>query len=346
MTNKLTLKQEFAVFPENKEQLIKLADDYKNLVVTEETFEQSKKARLVIRQERYDIQKIEKANNSILNDLKKQNKAIAGDLIEIIQPTENKIDEQIKAIEAKKAEEKAEKERQKAEQMAEWVQKATSILNYTDDLFEAESLLEVNKVVDEISNLDLTEESYGAYLLIAQQNAAKVMEQSKIAIERINKALEAAEALIAQQREAELKRVQEAEQRKVEELVSARVAYKEYFHNIPDVELEAADLLGLIETDKQLKLDKLAELEELEEAKADWKQYFNKPLPKKYTKESLLNDLKEATKKIAKRVVIYESEEEKEFKEWIENIIKTHPKCESNELITKVESIINFIKNV
>lgn len=100
-----------ATFQSTMDDLIALVNDYSNLVVNDETFEEAKKARAALRDKRFEIQKIEKQNTAQLNDLKEQNWENAKRLIAIIAPTEEKIDSGIKAIEQRKAEVKAEKER-------------------------------------------------------------------------------------------------------------------------------------------------------------------------------------------------------------------------------------------
>lgn len=109
-TKELQIKP-LATFESTMDDLIALVNDYTNIVVNDETFEEAKKARATLRNKRVEIQKIEKQNTDQLNDLKNQNWANAEKLIAIITPTEDKIDFGIKAVENRKAEAKAEKER-------------------------------------------------------------------------------------------------------------------------------------------------------------------------------------------------------------------------------------------
>jgi hypothetical protein len=107
---KITLKP-LATFQSTMDDLILLVNDYSNLVVTDETLDESKKARASLRDKRFEIQRIEKQNTDQLNDLKDQNWENAKKLIAIITTAEAKIDSGIKAIEERKAAIKAEKER-------------------------------------------------------------------------------------------------------------------------------------------------------------------------------------------------------------------------------------------
>lgn len=105
-------------FNQTKENLVKVADKYKNLVVTKDNFEDGKKARMEIREMRYGLQNIAKHNNSLINQAKSEMKEAMDELIEILKPTEDKIDEQIKSIENEKKIEKERKEREEQERIA------------------------------------------------------------------------------------------------------------------------------------------------------------------------------------------------------------------------------------
>jgi colicin import membrane protein len=114
-------------FEKTKEDLILFVADYKNLVVNDETFEESKKARIVLRDMRYRIQATEKKNTEKLNELKNFNWERSKELIEILTPVESNIDDGIKAIEKRKAEIKAQKEREENERIQ---QRVNSLLNF------------------------------------------------------------------------------------------------------------------------------------------------------------------------------------------------------------------------
>lgn len=97
------------------EELTKLRDDYKSLAVTEPTLKQADNARLVLKNKRLEIQRIQKDNNDILNKFKKDNEAKADSLIGIIEPTEKLLNSRIKQVQeeidrkAKDVKEKEEK---------------------------------------------------------------------------------------------------------------------------------------------------------------------------------------------------------------------------------------------
>ncbi len=94
-----------------EQELHQLAKDYANLVVTEEkaSFDAGKKARLALRNERYNIQNIVKEKKAILNEVKKKIEDKGDKYISIILPAEEHIDSQIKEIEAEQNRIKEEK---------------------------------------------------------------------------------------------------------------------------------------------------------------------------------------------------------------------------------------------
>jgi len=107
-TSEITTLSEIGI---TKSELAIFVADYANLVVTKETFDDAKKARLAIREKRFAIQKIQESNNDQINNLKKQNKSNAEELIAVLTPIEDAIDKGIKAIEEQKEKDKAEKMR-------------------------------------------------------------------------------------------------------------------------------------------------------------------------------------------------------------------------------------------
>jgi len=301
--SKLTLKRDFVPYPEKQDELRQLANDYKKLIVTPATFEEAKKARKTLRDERYNLQKIEKSNNGILNDLKGQNKILSHDLIGIIRPVEDRIDEQIKAIEKKKADEKAAKEREKQEQMAAWAKKAQDILSYTDRLVNPKGIVDVQNIIKEVGAIEVNESLFGAYCLIAEQNKSKILEQADTVLERLMD---------------KLKQEQEDEKRKYKE---ATGKYKDYFHKDPPRDDTIDKILLAIEKDRQERLDKLAELEKQEqkkeeeerkykEAVAAYKDYFNEEAPKELSTHGILKAIEQdKQKKLAKLAEMEKKEE-------------------------------------
>lgn len=96
-------------------ELQQLADDYKDLVVVEETYDDAVKACRVLREKRYEIQNIVKDNKGILNQIKSAQEEMGDERVRIIEPTEKRIRDGIKVIDDKKEEEKKRKEKEAAE---------------------------------------------------------------------------------------------------------------------------------------------------------------------------------------------------------------------------------------
>jgi hypothetical protein len=86
-------------FEAKKEELISLASDYKNMVVTKENLKEANEARLVLYRKRIEIQNVAKANRKTIKDfLKSNNDAIETELIETIEPTEIALEGKIKQV--------------------------------------------------------------------------------------------------------------------------------------------------------------------------------------------------------------------------------------------------------
>lgn len=178
--------------------------DYENLVVTEETLEESKKIRLLIREQRYAIQNILKDNKAVLNKIKDSQEEMAEELIGIIKPTEDKIDSGIKAIENKKAEEKARKDREEQERI-EARRKALYSLGMTWN--GSEFILEGRKVSDLIVR-ELSDDKFSE-LLSEVQSDADALKAKREADEKQRK--EAEEKLLLQKQEQEIIAKEQAE---------------------------------------------------------------------------------------------------------------------------------------
>lgn len=102
-----TEKQETALIPtlqltpfeQTKENLIALASDYKNMVVTKDNMKEANEARLVLYRKRIEIQNVAKANRKTIKEfLKNNNDATEEELIGTIEPTELALEAKIKAI--------------------------------------------------------------------------------------------------------------------------------------------------------------------------------------------------------------------------------------------------------
>lgn len=274
-------------FTEAEESQKKLIADNPFIKVTDNaSYEIAKQRRTALVRGRTSIEKQDKELASKLREFRGSVKSLADGLIGITKSAEEKQQSEITPYENKKEEERKEKERLKQIQMAEWNKKAQSILDYTDKLVNPKSLEEVETLISEVQNIDVSEEEFGAYELIAQQNKDKILEQATIVAARIKT-----------QQDIEALRLRD-------ELILAQGQYKEYFkRDLPD-EHSKESLLKEIEDDKQGKLDRLMEFEkaeaeriyELEKAerervKVKVKEY---PLPKKESVEPVVNsdDLK------------------------------------------------------
>lgn len=109
-----TEKQETALIPtlqltpfeQTKENLIALASDYKNMVVTKDNMKEANEARLVLYRKRIQIQNVAKANRKTIKEfLKNNNDATEEELIGTIEPTELALEAKIKTVKDAIAEE-------------------------------------------------------------------------------------------------------------------------------------------------------------------------------------------------------------------------------------------------
>ncbi len=183
--SKLVLAKSFVDYPDKQNELKKLADDYKSIVVSRSTFEEAKKARVVLRQERYTLQNIEKANNGLLTDLKKNNKSLAETLISIIKPVEDDIDEKIKAIEQEKQREREEKEAKRVAKMVEDTKKANEILGYTERLLSLTSTNDIDNFIADVNSIAISVEAYGDANGLAFTNKGIILGQAATVKEKI-----------------------------------------------------------------------------------------------------------------------------------------------------------------
>ena len=105
-------------FEQTKETLVEVARKYENLVITKENLKEGKEARAEIREFRFGVQNITKHNKDLLNKAKNEMEDTMGGLIELIKPTEDKLDAQIKEIENAVKIEKERKEQEERERIA------------------------------------------------------------------------------------------------------------------------------------------------------------------------------------------------------------------------------------
>ena len=233
---KETKKEEGALvtlkpFDIQKAQLQKLVDDYKNTVVTEETYESSKKVRATLRDERIHIQNILKENKSVLNDFKKKQEEMADELIAIISPTEEKIDAGIKAIEQKKEQEKKRKEEEAMKRLSERQSKLSGYeMKYDDGSYtlgdHTITAVQLKVFSDEEFNdfLELVKTEYQKILdLRLEAEAKKKEEEERLEKQRIEQ--EAEGKRLAEIAEAQKKR--EAELKAEQDRIAAEAQQKE-----------------------------------------------------------------------------------------------------------------------
>jgi hypothetical protein len=162
-------------FDIQKAKLAELVKDYESLVVTEETYEEAKKARKVIRDERFVIQNILKENKGILNKIKTDQEAKADELIAIIQPTEDRIDEAIKKIEQAKEEEKKRKEAE----LALKISQRTATLFDNDMTFNGESYVLGACVITPVQIKIFSDEEFQEFIDSVSQESKKIKEEKE-----------------------------------------------------------------------------------------------------------------------------------------------------------------------
>lgn len=296
-------------YPAIADELNQMVKDYKDTLVTEETFDEAKKVRGIIREKRYTLQNIAKENASIISNAGKVNKALAEELISIIRPTEDRIDGDIKKIEDKKAEEKAERDRQKAERKAELVERASKIkTDVLEKLANGISLEDAQKLLREYQDIEISEDEYEDLIFVAEQSYEEALELitgkiESLTLERaeyqekVKKEFEEwcvtydfepedlpkMEAMIKEAQEESRKVLQESRERKekeekeAREMEEARHSYKQYFELDPPENASPVELFGLIQEDMESKERKADEerQEKLKSDKATLEKYFN-----------------------------------------------------------------------
>lgn len=174
-------------YEETEETLKGLVSKFSHIEkVNEDNFEESKKARAEIREHRYAIQNVTKHNADILNNLKKEDKSQADKLIEIIAPTEDKIDEGIKYIENEKKRIKEEKERKEQERIttiSKWIAEYKSFFEVKITIGKTQQELdEVNSKLEELKNKfdDFMEFRFEAEDLIEEYETKREIIQKRI----------------------------------------------------------------------------------------------------------------------------------------------------------------------
>jgi len=210
-----------ADYGQTLETLKSLAKEFENMVVTKENFEEGKEARKTLRDYRYAIQNIKKHNTNLMNEAKNIDKARHDSLIEVISPTEDKIDAQIKTIEE-------EKERLKREEEQKEVERVKAIkdnLQTCDEYFErriavakTDKELEEYKLQLDFMESKLNTDFYQEYSMDAEVKLNSYRERMKLVEGRIQEAKDLEKQKFEQQekerqfekREAELKAREDA----------------------------------------------------------------------------------------------------------------------------------------
>lgn len=144
-------------FEETKENLKEIVSKFDHIQeVTKENFEVAKESRAQVREARYKIQNVTDHNKKILNTAKKDLESNAKELIEIIEPTENRLDAGIKAIENEK---KLKKERKEREEQERITKISSEIARYKSELeiivrvgTTNEELDKFNAILDEMKS--------------------------------------------------------------------------------------------------------------------------------------------------------------------------------------------------
>jgi hypothetical protein len=199
-------------FDIQKAKLQEIAKDC-DIVVTDETFEEAKKNRKTIRDERFAIQNILKENKAIINTLKSDQEKKADELIALLTPTEEKLDSGIKAIEDRKEIEKARKEKEAADKIAT----RTASLFENGMTFNGEGYILGASVITPVQIKVLSDSEFNELLVDIKDAHAKVLEQKKADAELLAKAQEEQKQRAEKERLAlEKENAEKAEAQRVE----------------------------------------------------------------------------------------------------------------------------------
>jgi uncharacterized protein DUF1351 len=193
-------------FDKQKQELQKMVKEYANVVVTEDTYEESKKVRAVFRDTRVSIEKILKHNKSILNGLKGTQEEMAQELIDIISPTEDTIDAGIKMIEQKK---ELDKKRKEEEAMKKLAARQSQLSGY-EMKYDDGSYTLGDHTITAVQLKVFSDEEFNEFLELVRVEHEKIID---IRLQAEAEKKKEAERLEAQRREqeAENKRLQDKE---------------------------------------------------------------------------------------------------------------------------------------
>jgi hypothetical protein len=147
-------------------ELERLSSDYVSLVVTRENIKEADKARLVLKNARLDIQKVEKHNDNILKNMRTQNKEKALLYVNIIEPIELRIQKDVNGINAE-----IEMERRKEQQR---IDALVATLNTINQKIVEVSACNDSKMLVEIMKVEIIhqmdDEQYGDKIQEAHDN--------------------------------------------------------------------------------------------------------------------------------------------------------------------------------
>lgn len=158
-------------FEQTKENLIALASDYKNMVVTKDNMKEANEARLVLYRKRIEIQNVATANRKTIKEfLKNNNDATEEELIGTIEPTELALEAKIKTVkDAIAEEERIENERVlKLRAVLDNLRDETIKATNSNDTAYLKTMIEATVIID---LQELTE--VGESLLLTLKETAK-----------------------------------------------------------------------------------------------------------------------------------------------------------------------------
>ncbi len=191
-------------FDIQKAKLQELAEEYKNLVVSDETYENARKVRAIFREKRLEIQNILKENKSLLNSMKSKQEEMAQELIAIISPVEDQIDAGMKVIDQRKEQEKKRKEEEAMKKISD----RQSLLSGYEMKYDNGSYILGDHSISAVQIKVFSDEEFDEFLGKVKEEHQKIIDLRKQAEEERKKK----EAELEQQRieqAAEAKRLQE-----------------------------------------------------------------------------------------------------------------------------------------
>jgi hypothetical protein len=139
-------------------ELERLSSDYVSLVVTRENIKEADKARLVLKNARLDIQKVEKHNDNILKNMRTQNKEKALLYVNIIEPIELRIQRDVDGINAE-IEMERRKEQHRIDELVATLNTINQKIVEISTCNDSKSLIEIIKI--DLSDQQIEDKDYG-----------------------------------------------------------------------------------------------------------------------------------------------------------------------------------------